>query len=152
MAKYFKALVWPGFEFDLIGTDACYILGIYTEAKPLAESIMLANGQELQAGDVITQLGGEKTSAGFSTIWFDDDKGLLYEGKLIGLDGEFLCFNQLRNRKRVVPSSNKYRRMYFAFIDSKLPSREWIFTNQAGSGRLVETTNVKLRKEPYHDI
>ncbi len=144
-----RVRVWTGFEFDLIGTDVSYILGLYQDQEPLEEPVKLANGIELRPGDIIAHLGGDKTSAGFSIIWFDDDKGLIYEGKLRSLDGEFLCFTQLQNGKRVSPLIPPYKRMYFAFIDTDLDSREWMFTNQAGAGRLVETTKVKIRKEPY---
>lgn len=144
---HIKVRIWPGYGFDIIGTDTSYILQLYTNTEPYPETIDLANGKELNPGDIITRLGGSKTSAGFSTIWFDEGKGLVYEGVLTSLDGEFLCFTQLKNGKRTMPKNDNAKAAYFAFINSKLKSREWIFTNHAGSGRLVETTDVEIRKE-----
>jgi hypothetical protein len=146
-----KVNIWTAFDFDLIGTDVCYILAFYRKGVRLEpEPIKTANGLTIRPGDVIMHLGGEKTSAGFSTIWFDDYGGLIYEGTYTGLDGVFICFSQIKYGMKVIPIFKNYKTMYFAFIPLDLPSLEWMFTNQAGAGRLVETTKVKLRKEPYN--
>jgi hypothetical protein len=153
-----KVTIWTGFEFDLIGTDISYILGLYkASAKLIPKPVETANGQTIRPGDVVLRLGGKKTSAGFSTIWFDDEnngadgKGLVYEGCLAGLDGEYLCFTELRDFKKVKHVWKNYKEMYYAFIESGLPGNRWLFTNQACSGRVTETTNVILRREPHYD-
>lgn len=148
-----KVNIWTAFDFDLIGTDVCYMLAFYRkDVKLNQEPIPTANGLTIRPGDVIMHLGGKKTSAGFSTIWFDDDKGLVYEGKYSGLDGEFICFRMIRNHKKVETAHHDYKTIYFAFIQLKHNPPTWMFTNHACAGRLVETTKVKLRKEPYYVI
>ena len=151
-----KVTTWTNFDFDLIGLDTCYILGFYRKVVDLIpESFETANGLTIDTGTVVLRLGGSKTSAGFSTIWFDDEndgadgKGLLYKGKIRSLDGEYLCFTQLRDFKEINPTFDQYKTMFFAFIESGLPEKELMFTNQAGSGRVTETTNVILRRNKH---
>lgn len=154
----FRVQIWTGFEFDIIGTDICYFLGFFKgDIKLSPKTIETANGLFIRPGDVILRLGGKKTSAGFSTIWFDDEndgqdgKGLLYEGTYYGLDGGFLLFTQLREGKRVMPEREEYKLLYYAFkeMNPDRPDWGWFFTNQAGAGRIVETTHTILRKESY---
>lgn len=151
-----KVSIWTNFDFDLVGLDTCYILGFYRKKVELIkESFETENGLTVTPGTVILRLGGRKTSAGFSTIWFDDEndgadgKGLVYKGKIRSLDGEYLCFTQLRDFQEVKPTFNKYKVMFFAFIESGLPEKELLFTNQVGSGRVTETTNVILRRDKH---
>lgn len=150
---HIKVRTWTGFELDLIGTDVSYILGFFKKDVKLDPMpTWTKNGLTIEVGSVILRLGGTKTSAGFSTIWFDDENdgadggGLIYKGKFRGLDGKYLCFTQLRNFIEVKPAFDKYKLMYFAFLESGLPGLEWMFTNQAGAGRISETTNVILRR------
>lgn len=154
---YRKVTTWTGFDCEITGTDVCYILGFFRKDVALVDiPVKTANGLTIEVGDVLLSLGGPKTSAGFSTIWFDDEndgadgKGLVYKGQYQGLDGTYLCFNQLKYFREVEPTWDKYKRMYFAFIESGLPGLEWIFTNQAGAGRVSETTNVILRRSKHN--
>lgn len=154
-----RVMVWTSFEFDLIGMDICYSLAFYSDKVKLQpKEIKTANGLTLRPGDVVLRLGGNKTSAGFTSIWFDDKndgadgKGLVYEGVHTGLGGDYLCFLQLKDGKKVRPSYENYKAIYFAYkeMNPHRPDWGWFHTNHAAAGRIVETTNVILRKEPYN--
>ena len=153
-------MTWPSFDFDLVGMDVCYSLAFYHDDVRLRpKKVKVANGLTIVPGDVILRLGGEKTSAGFTSIWFDDKndgadgKGLVYEGSHTGLDGDFLCFLQLKDGKKVRPAYENYKAIYFAYreLNPDRPDWGWFHTNHAGAGRRVETTNLILRKERYHE-
>ena len=138
-----KVCIWPGYDFDLIGTDVCYILAFFREPVFRAVPAPLEDGFEIIPGDKLLRIGGKKTSAGYTILTFDPGHELEYVGKHIGLDGEFVCFHQPGKGG----PHGKYVRYVFAYriMSDDLPTT-WFYTNHAGSGRIVETTDV-IRKE-----
>lgn len=143
-----KVMQWSGFEFELIGIDVCYILAFRSEPEIDQKSITLGDGSTLRPGDKLTHIGGKKTSAGFSTIWFDDDKAMEYVGIHSGLDGRFACFRQGGK----FGSHNNFKCLVFAWkVFDDFPS-EWFFTNQAGAGRIMETTVIKRLEDEVSEM
>jgi len=139
--------IWKGFDFDLIGTECCYILGFYrANIKLIQEPAPNSAGVIISPGDVLMNLGGKKTSAGFTHIWFDPGGGLCYRGIHAGLDGKFVCFDQLKNGKVIEASCQEYKRLYFAYQLMDIDPPCWFHTNHAVAGRIVETTVIERIK------
>jgi len=136
-----KVIINPDFEYDLISADVCFMFGfpIVPELKP--ECLAVAD-TFLNVGDLVTRLGGDKTSAGFECIWFDKGNGLRYIGTHIGLKGDkAVMFEQVRNGS-VINSGIGYKSLYFGyFIHDKF---NWIFATRHRSGRVVETKNIEI--------
>jgi len=141
-----KVRVWRGFEFDLIGMDICYMLGFY-KRKVHLQQIPAPNaaGVVIEPGDILTNLGGKKTSAGFTHIWFDPGGGLCYQGTHTGLDGKFLCFDQIKNGQILKPQRDEYKRLFYAYQLMDIDPPCWFFTNHARAGRILESTIIKKK-------
>ena len=147
-----KVLVWTGFDFDLMATDVCHILGFYrNKVKLHPDPAPNSAGVNLLPGDTVMKVGGHKTSAGFTVIWFDPGGGLSYRGIHKGLDGTYVCFDQLKNGVRIKAKHQEYKRLYFAWRIMDIEPPCWFHCNHAGSGRIVETTVLELDPTARND-
>lgn len=135
---------WNAFAFDLIGSDVCYMLG-FRRSNIHLQQIPAPNnaGIIINPGDVLTKLGGHKTSAGYTTIWFDAGGGLCYQGMHSGLDGHFLCFDQVKSGKVIKAKYQEWGRLYYAYQIINLDPVRWFFTNRSVAGRIMESTIIE---------
>jgi hypothetical protein len=132
-----SATVWSYNGFELFGSaDAPYYIIAFTETPTIStEPIILATGNTLYVGDTVAFLGSKKTSAGFSNLHpvapgtfkyvgtFKDDKSIfvLWE---TGIKDE------------------KYKSIYYGhslFINDEGVVTALLYTNRAGSGRVIES-------------
>jgi len=123
-----SARLWHYLQYDLIGTADSYVFGFFRRPELSAEPVPLRCGSpDLEPGQRLSFIGGHRTSAG-----------------LPNLHGERLCFDACNDGSRIPVETvdPAYAAAYFGFVYFR-KFRQLFFANQAGSGRIVETTTVR---------
>ena len=131
--------------YDLVCTPDHYIFGFRHKTPAMMPlRLPMACGEILWPGDIISYIGGPRTSAGFYCLDMLPDCGLMFAGVHIDDDDAYLlCFDRYKDGRLLPTSSHDYPRMYYGYI--------WLgqenclcYTLPGNAGRVVETATIKF--------
>lgn len=131
-----SATVWSYDGFELFGSadSPYYIIAFTKEPNISADPIVLATGDTLAVGDTLAFLGSQKTSAGFSNLH-------------PVAPGTFKCVGTFKDDKSTFVlwetgvEDERYVSVYYGhslFINDEEMVTALLYTNRAGSGRVIE--------------
>lgn len=131
-----SATVWSYNGFELFGSaDSPYYIIAFTEAPTIrTEPIVLATGNTLYVGDTLAFLGSKKTSAGFSNLHPVAPGTFKYVGTFKDDKSTFVLWE-------AGVEDERYVSVYYGhslFINDEEIVTALLYTNRAGSGRVIE--------------
>lgn len=131
-----SATGWTYDGYELMGDadSPYYIIAFTKEPNINTEPIVLATGDTLAVGDTLAFLGSKKTSAGFSNLHPVAPGTFKYAGTFKGDKSTFVLWD-------AGIEDEDYKRVYYGhslFINEDKTVRALMYTNRAGSGRVIE--------------
>lgn len=132
------ARAWAEDGFDLISgaEEPYYLIGFTKVPEILPTPLILATGDTLRVGDTLAYLGGDKTSAGFDILHPVAPYLFEYAGMIKNKDVAYALWKTPASSKQ----NDRYTCFYFGhslLIEDDIVTA-LLFTNRAGSGRVIE--------------
>lgn len=131
------ATVWEENGFDLMADSESpyYLLCVKNDIEIIKKPIKLKTGNKIEVGGTLAYLGSKKTSAGFDNLHPVSPWLFRYVG-MIEDDGKFYVLWESG-----IENFGEYKNVYYAhsaFIGDDGVIRALMYTNRAGSGRIIE--------------
>lgn len=146
------ATVWNYDGFELFGSadEPYYIVAFTKEPNINMEPLSLATGDVLCVGDTLAYLGGKKTSAGFDNLHPVAPYLFRYAGTFKDDKSTFVLWE-------TGIEDDDFHSIYYGhtlFMNNENIVTALLFTNRAGSGRVIEAeifhaTHETIPKELY---
>lgn len=131
-----SATGWTYDGYELLGDadSPYYIIAFTKEPNINTDAIKLATGDIIEVGGTLAFLGSKKTSAGFSNLHPMAPGTFKYVGTFKGDKSTFVLWD-------TGIEDEEYKSVYYGhslFIDKEGIVTALMYTNRAGSGRVIE--------------
>ena len=139
--KTAKTIRYSGFLYDRLAMWECFMFLFRKAPKLSAAPVELGDGSLMVPGDRFVEIGGKKTSAGFTRFKMLPGHALEYAGRFSDLTGTALCFHQVTDGKRDERPVEGYASAFYGWMATSIDGC-WVHGTPAVAGRVVETNKI----------
>lgn len=150
MGKTISCSVYEELGYELLASseDPYYIARFFKMPDIIKKPLRFQNGETLEVGEHIAYIGGDKLSAGYDMLYPFAPIVFRYDGITMDLEGkELVLWMPIieDDGKDAIDFSADKDAVFVRYAHSRYSYDNkdmLLFTNRAGAGRVIETTNV----------